>query len=37
MNPDVTRIKTAKFYNRPSVKQTVDLLTEIISAMYEND
>ena len=37
MNPEISKIKYDKFVRRASVKETMDLLTNTLSAMYEND
>ena len=37
MNPEISKIKYEKFIQRASVKETMDLLTNTLSAMYEND
>lgn len=37
MNPEISKIKYEKFVQRASVKETMDLLTNALSSMYEND
>jgi hypothetical protein len=37
MNPEISKIKYEKFIHRASVKETMELLTNTLSSMYEND
>lgn len=37
MNPEVSRQKYQKFMARDNVSQTIDLLTNVIAQMYEED
>ena len=37
MNPEVSRQKYEKYMARESVSKTIDLLTQVISQMYEDD
>jgi hypothetical protein len=37
MNPEISKNKYEKFVQRHQVKEIMDLLTNALSAMYEND